>query len=53
MCVCGDEIVECALDAFRLERLDPVDDTFDTFKMALPVVTQHVAYRVLNLRRSL
>ena len=50
MCRCGDEIVECAIDAFRLERLDLLDDTFCPFDVALPVVTQHVAHRVLNLR---
>lgn len=53
VCLCVDEIVECALDASRLERLDPLDDTFCTFMMALSVVIQHVAHRVLNLRRYL
>lgn len=53
VCLGGDEIVECALDASRLKRLDPLDDAFCTFKMALPVVIQHVAHRVLNLRRYL
>jgi hypothetical protein len=34
----SDEIVERGLDASGFERLNPLDDTLCTFKVALPVV---------------